>query len=191
MNAEDFFNKVSAAGVLAPSFKPTYGQKISPHITAGIDQVASPDTGECWIHKPLIDLFEAARNLVSFPVKINAGSRTVAHEIDLRTQGYHTAAFASPHNLSAFDTQPVVDASEDLFKSVEEWSQAIYAAAKTMNMPTPRLGTKIYQDRIAHVDLVFLFFQPYTDLAHPSSWPELPVNLRNELGSSWRSGVIW
>lgn len=189
MTPQDFFARISSLGVLSKSEKYPYGYALGKFVKVGIDHIASPDTGECWLHEPLLNLFDAAREAYGKPVKINAGSRTPAHEDELRSAGYHTANFASPHNLSALDCQPIC-AAADLQKECDAFAKCVGDAAQALKLPDPRLGLKVYEDRLVHVDLVFLFFAPYTSAPHPKDWADLQEPERSRM-AAWRPGARW
>ncbi len=63
-------------------------------------------------------------------------------------------------------------------------------AARALGLPAPRLGHKLYNERFTHVDLVFMLFEPYGSLPHPSTWPELDPAQRQAF-TAWRPGVEW
>lgn len=184
MTAEQFIEKMRVAGQLPLATHPAYGDKLSEHIAAGIDHVVSPDTGEFWIHKPLMLMFDTARELLAKPIRITAGSRTAAHERALAAKGYKTARFISPHCLSALDCEATGTGNKEL-------QDAFRAAATECGFPKPRLGHVTYEERFTHVDMVFLFFAPYTDLPHPRDWSDLETSMRIELGGAWQPGIQW
>lgn len=184
MTPEQFIQKVRDAGVLPAPIKPTYGELLSEHVVAGVDHVVSPDTGECWIHPPLLRLFDAARDLLGSAIRISAGSRTPAHERALAAKGYKTAKFISPHCLSALDCEAVSTSNLAL-------QNALRQAAKNLTLPEPRLGHVTYDERFTHVDMVFLLFAPYTRLPHPRDWPELQASERMLISGSWQRATQW
>jgi hypothetical protein len=190
MNAEEFLQRLRDAGVLPPAMKYPHGHKLSRFITTGIDHVASPDTGECWLHQPLLALFDEARAFIGHPVPVRAGSRTHAYELSLEAAGYKTAKFVSPHSLSAIDCDAMPrDGKTEAAVNVGIRTELVRAATK-LGFPEPRLGFKAYGERFTHCDLVFLFFEPHTTLAHPATWPDLSPE-QQRLVAAWKPGVRW
>lgn len=178
-----------------------HGTKISKHLTVGVDHLASPDTGSIILYKPLLDLFDEARDILGHPLPVNAGFRTPNHQRLLIAQGYKAATALSPHMVAAaldVDAVPRGTVSE-----VEECLAIVNAfekAAALLSLPAPRLGYSAYALKFVHIDLVFMLFQPYTSLPHPSSWAEGLLDLSgrpwkpNGLGSrdffanTWKEG---
>lgn len=191
MTAQEFIERVFSAGVIDKPRLAEYGEKISDHLTAGVDNIWSPDTREVVLYKPMIRLFEKAREFLGRPIPVTAGYRTLAHEHALQQRGYKTVKFVSPHCFGAMDldARPYGEKSE---KSANLEIQAcLVSATKHLNLPRPRLGHKAYHEKFTHVDLVFMLFQPFTSLPHPAAWPELDEGTRKALGASWREGVEW
>lgn len=190
MTPDQFLAKMRLAGVLLGPHIPVYGEKISTHLASGIDHITSPDTGEEWLHAPLLRLFDRARDILGRPIPVTAGSRTPAHEANLQAAGLKTAKFVSPHCLSALDcdAKPLPNLPEAA--NNVEIQKALKAAAHDLGFDTPRLGHKAYNEKFTHVDVVFMFFAPFTTLAHPVDWPELD-DAQKKLVASWRPGVEW
>jgi hypothetical protein len=184
MTANNFFDRVKDSGFLAASHKPEIGEKISNHLTHPADAVTSPDTGEVWLDPQLLRLFDAARTIIGEPLRVSAGSRTIAHEQFLSDRGYKTTKFISPHTLSALD---ILTNRVNAYVMMNAFRQA----ATDLKLPVPRFGHRSYNDAWLHVDCVFLFFQPFTTLAHPSDWEELQDELRKAMGTAWRPGIEW
>jgi hypothetical protein len=180
-----FINRVRDAGFLPQEHTPKYGEAISKHIVSGPDHVVSPDTGTEWLHAEILRVYDAARELLGVPIHVDAGSRTPEHEALMQSQGYKTAKIVSIHNLSALDLAATGVTNSALQNALKE-------AAKSLNLPTPRLGHIAYGERFTHFDMGFLFFEPYTTLAHPGSWSDLLDDAtRKQIDHAWRPGVEW
>jgi hypothetical protein len=168
-----------------------YGTKVSPHLSAGVDTLASPDTNEVCLMPPLLDLFEEARRLFGKPMPVTAGFRTHAHEKALEARGYRTAKFVSPHSLGSaldIDARPAKNKTE---AQVNREIQAVLKeAARNLDMPKPRLGHKAYKESFTHVDVIFLLFAPFTALPHPAKWKELTPEQKAAV-SAWVPGTEW
>jgi hypothetical protein len=194
LSADQFIEKVYAAGVVPMPAVATYGQKVSPHLTVGIDFLWSPDTDEITFLPQLIQLFEEARtNVLGNPIIVDAGYRTKAHEDALTAQGLQTAAFVSPHSLgSALDLKYVVGTFEGTSTQANiALRQAFLQAAKNLNLPVPRVGHKNYAEHFCHVDLMFMLFAPYTKLPHPRDWIDLQPELREVYATTISPGWQW
>jgi hypothetical protein len=192
MTAQEFVDKFFSltSAEQKPRVVP-YGTKVSDHLTVGIDLLESPDTEQFTLLPQTVALFEKAREIVNSPIQVDAGFRTVAHELALQGAGYRTAKFISPHCLGAALDLRIPGPGVDGPTRNATLQSALLAAAKDLGYPQPRLGHWIYAERFTHVDLVFLCFQPYTDVPHPKDWSELDAAICRELGASWVPGLSW
>jgi hypothetical protein len=194
LSADQFIEKVFAAGVIPMPAVATYGQKVSPHLTVGTDFLWSPDTNEITFLPQLIQLFEEARtNVWGKPIKVDAGYRTKAHEDALTAQGLQTAAFVSPHSLGSALDLKVIPGTLDGTPSQANvaFRQAFRKAAKNLDMPQPRIGHRAYGEHFIHVDLMFMLFAPFTKLGHPRDWPDLQPELREVYTTTISPGWEW
>lgn len=193
--AQQIVDRVFAAGVIAKPTALPYGTKLGEFLTVGVDHLATPDTGECCVLPQMQDLFNETRRIMGAAIPVTSGFRTPAHQEDLVASGHKAAKIISPHSLGvALD----LDARERVING--RWvpevgvnvliQDAVREAAGKLGYPTPRLGHRAYNERFTHVDLVFFLFAPYTSLAHPKDWPELPDDVRKSL-TAWRPGVEW
>lgn len=192
LTAQEFIDRIHNAGVIGKPRVAAYGEAISKHLTVGIDMLWSPDTREIVILKPMIDLFEKAREIVGHPIPVSAGYRTLNHEHELQKRGLKTVKFVSPHCFGAMDldARPVNGHNERTENF--QIQAALVAAAKVLGLPRPRLGHKSYGEHFTHVDLVFMLFKPYTALDHPADWDwGLDAGNRAAFNSAWREGVEW
>lgn len=191
LSADEFVAHIFAqSGVLPTPVAQSYGTELNRYLHVGIDHVDSPDTHKIALLPALVELDECAREIFGGPILTNAGYRSVHHENSLRTRGYKTAGFVSPHSLGcALDKQ--VPARKSLSPAENlRLQQAYIAAAEKLKLPRPRLGHRAYGESFTHVDLVFLLFQPYTLLPHPSTWHDLPPRVGASL-LAWRPGMEW
>jgi len=194
LSSSDFIARVYAAGVAPAPVIKTYGDVISPHLKCGIDFLWSPDTREVSLLPQEIALFEEMRtNQWKKPIGVNAGYRTLAHELDLEAQGYKTAKYVSPHCVgSAMDLKvfPGTFQGTQLRANIQ-LRFAARNAASALKLPQPRIGHIAYEEVFCHVDLMFLLFKPYTKLDHPKDWTDLDADMRKNLGASIQPGVEW
>jgi hypothetical protein len=191
MSPDEFVEKVFASGVIARPKPVAYGEQVSPHLKVGVDQLASPDIGQMTLLPQSVALYEAAREILGQPIRVNAGWRTVAHELALQDAGYRTAKWISPHCLgAALDLQLGLGAVGQPERNAE-LQEALKSAATKLQFPAPRLGHFAYSEHFTHVDLVFFLFKPYTELDHPGAWTELDPGVRQQLGNSWQPGISW
>lgn len=194
MTREEFIARIVESGVVPPALVHKYGDLISPHIKVGIDMVWSPDTCEVSLMPQEIALFEELRvKQWKRPIAIDAGYRTIAHELALESQGYKTAGFVSPHSLSsALDLKMIVGSySGDHVTANNLFRQNIRYAATALKLPQPRIGHKAYNETFCHVDLVFMLFAPHTSLAHPKDWTDLDQAMREKMDRNFAPGVEW
>jgi hypothetical protein len=187
--SQAFVNRVLAESTIlgGPQVLP-YGTQISPHIKVGVDEVASPDTGQVLLLAPLVALFETAREELGEPILIDAGFRTVAHELQLEGEGYKTTQFISPHCIgAALDLKLLSKADPTLENGALQ--DALVKAALQHEFPRPRLGHREYGEKFTHVDLVFLLFQPYGNL----DLAELLTGIEGaeQIAIDWKPGVEW
>ena len=195
MLPHEFIQKIFAeSGVLTPPRILPYGYQVSTYLTIGIDHLTSPDDGTFVLLPQVIELFDAARQIYGGPISVNAGFRTHNHELTLQARGYKTAKFVSPHSLgAALDCKAIPLPGKPDYDGEEtnrQLQSAFREAAQQLSFPAPRLGHKAYGEAFTHVDLVFLLFAPFTNLAHPETWPELSDDQRL-LISAWRPGIEW
>lgn len=191
INAQQFIDRIFDSGVIPRPRVAKYGENLSKHLTVGVDMLWSPDTLEVVTFQPMLDLFEKAREILGHPIPVSAGYRTLAHEHELQSRGLRTVKFVSPHAFGAMDLD--ARARDDVSERTENFhiQASLVAAAKVLGLPQPRMGHKGYNEKFTHCDLVFMLFQPYTDLPHPGKWEDLAPSLRSALGSAWREGVQW
>lgn len=179
------------SGVLKPPLPGTYGQKFGKYLTVGVDQIASPDTGEVTLLPAIVELFTETREILGRPQPVTAGFRSHAHETALQAAGYRTAKLLSPHSVAcALDLDAIPTAAKTEAAVNVAIRTAVAQAAVKLKLPAPRLGFKAYGERFTHVDVVFLLFEPYTKLPHPQTWPELEPAQR-ALFAAWQPGVSW
>lgn len=177
----DFINRVYASN---PDLLPVvrqYGDEVSAHLHFGTDMLWSPDTHEYSQLKETVSLFEEVRvNQWKKPIVVDAGYRTAAHEKVLEAAGLKTAKFVSPHSLSsAHDYKALPGFGGLIVKENNQLRLAFRAGAAALNLPQPRIGHTAYGEAFLHVDFMFLWFEPFTALSHPSSWTDLPTDLRD------------
>jgi len=195
MLPHEFIQKIFAeSGVLTPPRILPYGYRVSTYLTINIDHLSSPDDATFVLLPQAIKLFDAAREIYKRPILVNAGFRTHNHERALQRRGYKTAKFVSPHSLGAALDCKASPYKPELDYHGEETNRQLQSAfreaAQQLSFPAPRLGHKAYGEAFTHVDLVFLLFAPFTNLAHPETWPELSDDQRL-LISAWRPGIEW
>lgn len=195
MKAEDFIAKVFAFHGLDPQARVYgYGDKVSEHLTVGVDFLTTPDTNQLVFIPELIALYEKTREVYGLPIPVTSGFRTHAHELYLEKLGYKTAKFVSPHSLAValdLDARPRAGKTEkQVNKDIRE---AVWKAAKALGLPRPRIGHRVYHERFNHIDLMFLLFKPFSDLEHPSTWEDVgfSAEMRFWMKHSWKPGVQW
>lgn len=189
MTPENFISYIHKELGLLPMVAP-YAQRIGRHLVVGVDQLASPDTGEVLVLPPLSSLFDETREYLGEPIPVTAGYRTHRHELRLQNLGYKTAKFVSPHSFCALDLDARPTKGRTEKQVCLEIVQATVAAAQKLGLPRPRMGYRGYDYRFVHVDLTFYLFKPYTNLEHPQHWPNLTQEQRQML-SAWRPGAEW
>jgi len=193
MTAQEFVARVfEKSGCVSPAKVVKYGTKFGTYITAGPDNVWSPDTREVALMEAIISLFTRAREIHGRPIPITAGYRTIAHQVALEKAGYKTAKHISPHSLGcALD----LDAREYQWRTEAQVNAEIQAAllqaAKELKLPEPRLGHLAYGEKFTHVDLAFMLFVPYTKLPHPKDWDDLGTKERDFFKRAYVEGARW
>lgn len=130
-------------------------KRIAQHITVK-EATCRCGCGLINLAPEIVYLFEEVRQKVGCPIYISSASRCITHQIYLtKTNPYATTI--SPHVEGyALDTKPI-----------DNFSEIISQCAKKLGFPEPRIGYKLYNKKFFHWDLVFLAFQPYTQIPNP------------------------
>jgi hypothetical protein len=192
MTQQEFVGRVFAGStLLTPPHAVAYGEKVSDHLSVGVDQLASADTGTMTLLPQTVELFEKARKILDRPIRVNAGFRTVTHELELQNAGYRTAKWISPHCLGAALDLQIPATGVTSMEVNGQLQRALKQAATELGWPVPRLGHWAYGEHFTHVDLVFMIFRPWGEVPHPKDWPELDPEIAGNLGASWVPGISW
>ena len=138
------------------------------------------------IFEPLIEVFEAVRDLIKRPIKINSGYRSIekqtalyqAHQEDLKRKGLpddHAVAKPghSPHMYGA-----AMDVAIPWTFNAQNLAALFRKASRDLRYPQARTGFKTYHNAFVHLDVLPMLFEPYTKIPNPD-----PLN--------WRPGVMW
>lgn len=185
MTPQDFVDRILAeSGVLPQPRQVAYGERLSFFIAAGIDHVASPDTGEVWFHPRVLELFDQTRRNLGHPLPVNAGCRSVTHQLTLVNLGYKAATAISPHMLGvALDPDALPRDGKTEKEECLSIVAAVEAAAAQLGLSEVlRIGYAAYHHKFVHFDILPILFQPYADLPHPATWKEEFTDLR---GRPW------
>ena len=122
--------------------------------------------GEAFLFSPMIKLFNAVREKLAVPIRINSFYRCKKHQEELKKQGYK-AATISPHNYGCG-----MDLTIPQGMTIKELMQAFKKESLELGYGVPRFGHKLYNDTFLHVDLAYLL-------------------KNNPCPAAWREGVEW
>lgn len=144
---------------------------VSKHITLR-EASCNCGCGRALLMPQIVYLFEEVREDFGVPLMINSGFRCQVYQLHLMELGL-TKAQNSPHvSGAALDISIPYNIKPDCLKDT------FIRNSKRLGFGKCRIGMKKYKNRFIHVDLAYLFYEPYTSIKNPNP-------------KAWKEGVTW
>ena len=157
------------------------GEYVTEHFSrAELDTGHDPDAR---FFQPTLQLLEAAREKIG-PIHGNSGYRSYAHQVqvyqeDIKNNGGTPSGKVARPGHSPHETGAAVDLAVPNGCTAESFAELLRNIITALGFPMARTGWKEYLGmNFVHVDLAFLLFKPYTDVANP-------------FPNAWIPGLTW